>query len=69
MMNAEIKTIRLTKTVSGLPFPYGNLTPAEREFITAFVGELFTAVRMNMNYYQLKNGMKVHVYNAADMPG
>lgn len=59
--------IRIVNTNSGLNFPYGHLTEAECEFIKKFEGEVFTAERINMNYYQLKNGYKVHIYNGCEL--
>lgn len=59
--------IRITNTGSGLKFPYGYLTENEREFIKAFEGEEFTAERVDMNYYKLSNGMRVHIYNGLEV--
>jgi len=59
--------IRITHSVSGAEFPYGHLSPENRSFIKEFLGEEFNAVRTSMNYYQLKNGYFVHVYNAFEI--
>lgn len=59
--------IRIVNTNSGLKFPYGHLTEAEREFVKNFEGEVFTADRIDMNYYGLKNGYKVHIYNGCEL--
>lgn len=59
--------IRITKSSSGFKFPYGPMTEANRQFLIDFLGEEFTAERINMNYYKLKNGMLVHIYNAHEI--
>lgn len=59
--------IKITSQISSFPFPYGHLKPEEKEFLRQFDGEEFTAERVNMNYYQLKNGMHVHIYNATEI--
>lgn len=48
-------------------FPYGHYTTDELEFVKAFEGEVFEAERINMNYYKLKNGFMVHVYDALEL--
>lgn len=59
--------IRIVNNNSGNKFPYGHLTETERQFIRDFGGEVFTAERVDMNYYVLKNGYKVHVYNGYEI--
>lgn len=46
-------------------FPYGQIHGANAQFLKDFLGEEFTAVRANMNYYRLKNGYLVHIYNTS----
>lgn len=59
--------IRIVNTKSGNKFPYGCLTIEEERFIKDFEGEVFTAERADMNYYVLKNGYKVHIYNGCEL--
>lgn len=56
--------IRITKSVSGISFPYGILSDDNKRFVEDFVDVVFPAEQVNMNYYKLRNGMLVHVYNA-----
>ena len=60
--------IRITGSTAGMAFPYGQLSAENSSFIKDFIGEEFTAVRANMNYYRLKNGYLVHIYNAFEIP-
>jgi len=59
--------IKIVKTCTGNKFPYGNLGKENDEFVTQFLGSIFPAVRSNMNYYKLPNGMLVHVYNSFEV--
>ena len=59
--------IRITKSLSGVEFPYGRLSKENRQFIEEHAGEIFPAKLHNMNYYVLENGMFVHVYNAFEI--
>lgn len=60
--------IRIATLVGGMQFPYGTLTPENKEFVQNAVGQEFEAVLSGMNYYTLANGMMVHVYNAVEVP-
>lgn len=59
--------IKITKSLSGVEFPYGRFTAENRQFIIDHVGEIVEAKVHNMNYYVLENGMFVHAYNAFEM--
>ena len=63
----EYVKIRIVSLIPGVEFPYGFLPPENTKFIQDFLGEEFQAIRTGINYYQLKNGMLVHVYNAVEI--
>lgn len=59
--------IRIEKSSSGMSTPYGTLSKENKELILDNIGQYFEAERVNMNYYQLQNGMFVHIYNAREI--
>lgn len=61
--------IKITKSLSGMKFPYGVLPQENLTFISENVGKVLKAEQYGMNYYRLMNGMFVHVYNATEIPG
>ena len=66
--NVDYVKIRITSSTDGMQFPYGCLSQENKQFVKDFIGEEFQAVRFHMNYYKLKNGMLVHIYNAFEIP-
>ena len=48
-------------------FPFGFLSKENKEFLENNVGEVFVAVRENINCYKLENGHSVHIYNAFEL--
>ena len=48
-------------------FPYGYLKQTEKEFIIANVGNIFDVYEIGFNYYTLKNGIKIHIYDCAEV--
>ena len=59
--------IVLHPSQKGVESPYGRVSDVSKKFIVDFYGEEFRAVRESLNYYRLKNGTIVHIYNASEV--
>ena len=59
--------IVLHPSLKGVESPYGRVSDVSKKFIVDFYGEEFSAVRESLNYYRLKNGTIVHIYNASEV--
>lgn len=58
--------IKIVNNGTGLKFPYGLAPKADKQFVEENVGECFLAELININYYRLRSGVLVHVYNASE---
>lgn len=60
--------IRTTNPNRTLEFPYGHISKENSIWIKEHHGEMFEAIRHNMNYYLIpENGIKIHVYDATEI--
>lgn len=66
MSKNDLVKVRITKSTA-VDFPYGQISKANKEFIEKSIGMEFVAELRNQNYYELSNGMMVHIYNAVEV--